>query len=86
MTVSATAVRTTELPSGESVPVLGMGTWHLAEGRHPRHEEIDALRTGLALGMNLIPALHADMIAADAALAVEQRRRGNPFAIVLDLF
>src|SRR6476661_9427550 len=54
MAISATAVRTTELPSGESVPVLGMGTWHLAEGRHPRHEEIDALHTGLALGINLI--------------------------------
>jgi diketogulonate reductase-like aldo/keto reductase len=31
-----------------------MGTWHLAEGRHPPEVEVDALRTGLDLGMALI--------------------------------
>ncbi len=25
------AVRTTRLPSGETVPVLGQGTWHMGE-------------------------------------------------------
>ncbi len=68
MTVSATAVRTTELPSGESVSVLGMGTWHLAEGRHPRQEEIEALRAGLALGTNLIDT--AEMYADGGAEAL----------------
>ncbi len=52
--LSATAVRTTKLPSGEAVPVLGQGTWHLAEDRHRREEEIHALRIGLDLGMTLI--------------------------------
>src|SRR5690242_5794687 len=52
--LSATAVRTTRLPSGEAVPVLGQGTWGIAEGKHPRQEEIQALRLGLDLGMTLI--------------------------------
>ena len=68
MTVSATAIRTTELPSGKSVPVLGMGTWHLAEGRHHRQEEIEALRSGLTLGMNLIDT--AEMYADGGAEAL----------------
>ncbi|HZP62407.1 MAG TPA: aldo/keto reductase [Terriglobales bacterium] len=52
--LSATAVRTTKLPSGEAVPVLGQGTWGLGEGKHSRDEEIKALRLGLDLGMSLI--------------------------------
>jgi len=36
------------------LPVLGLGTWHLAEGRRGRQDEIKALRLGLDLGMNLI--------------------------------
>lgn len=52
--LSVTTVRTTTLPSGEAVPVLGQGTWGLAEGIHPRPQEIEALRLGLDLGMTLI--------------------------------
>src|SRR5581483_4178043 len=47
-------LRTTKLPSGEAVPVLGLGTWHMAEGRHSREQETRALQTGLDLGMGLI--------------------------------
>jgi diketogulonate reductase-like aldo/keto reductase len=52
--MSVTTMRTVELPSGETMPVLGLGTWHLGEGRHPPQVEIDALRTGLDLGMALV--------------------------------
>jgi hypothetical protein len=38
--LSATLIRTTYLPSGEVVPVLGQGTWGLAEGKHERDQEI----------------------------------------------
>jgi len=48
------AVPSTKLPSGESVPVLGQGTWHLAEDPRRREDEIAALRLGLDLGMTLI--------------------------------
>jgi diketogulonate reductase-like aldo/keto reductase len=52
--MSVLTMRGVDLPSGETIPVLGMGTWHLAEGRHPAAVELDALRTGLDLGMTLI--------------------------------
>lgn len=47
-------MRTTTLPSGEAVPVLGQGTWHLAEDPGRRADEIAALRLGIDLGMTLI--------------------------------
>jgi diketogulonate reductase-like aldo/keto reductase len=49
-----TSTRTTTLASGEQVPVLGQGTWHLGDGRHPAAEEAAALRLGLDLGLTLI--------------------------------
>ena len=52
--MSVTTMRAVDLPSGETMPVLGLGTWHLGEGRHPPQVEIDALRTGLELGMALV--------------------------------
>jgi diketogulonate reductase-like aldo/keto reductase len=48
-------MRMVKLPEGiASVPALGQGSWHLAQGRHPEAVEEDALRTGLSLGMTLI--------------------------------
>jgi diketogulonate reductase-like aldo/keto reductase len=52
--MSVLTMRAVDLPSSETIPVLGMGTWHLGEGRHPPEVEMDALRTGLDLGMTLI--------------------------------
>lgn len=50
----APKVRTTQLPSGRPVPVLGQGTWRMGEDRSRRQSEVAALRYGLDLGMNLI--------------------------------
>ncbi|MGH9036921.1 MAG: aldo/keto reductase [Acidimicrobiia bacterium] len=47
-------MRTMRFPSGEPVPVLGMGTWQMASDPARRTEEILALREGLDLGMTLI--------------------------------
>ena len=47
-------MRTVKLPSGERIPVLGQGTWHLAEVAARRDTEILALRGGLELGMTVI--------------------------------
>ncbi len=47
-------MRTVKLPSGERIPVLGQGTWHLGEVPAHRDEEILALRRGLDLGMTVI--------------------------------
>jgi len=47
-------MRSVALPSGERVPALGMGTWHLGEDSATRAEEIETLRLGLDLGVTLI--------------------------------
>lgn len=47
-------MRTVTLASGEVLPVLGQGTWCMAEKRQSRQSEIAALRCGLDLGMTLI--------------------------------
>jgi diketogulonate reductase-like aldo/keto reductase len=51
---TSTEVRTVPLPSGETVVVLGQGTWGMGEDRRRRAAEIAALRLGLDLGMKLI--------------------------------
>ncbi len=50
----APKVRTTPLPSGRPIPVLGQGTWRMGEDPSRREAEVAALRYGLDLGMNLI--------------------------------
>lgn len=47
-------VGTTMMPSRRAMPVLGQGTWRMGEDRSQRKAEVDALRLGLDLGMNLI--------------------------------
>ncbi len=49
-----TTIASIPLPTGEAIPVLGQGTWHMGEDRARRAEEIKALRTGIDLGMTLI--------------------------------
>lgn len=46
--------REVALPSGETVPALGQGTWQMAELAGRRAQEIEALRLGVELGMSLI--------------------------------
>ncbi|MEU8167228.1 aldo/keto reductase [Micromonospora sp. NPDC049004] len=43
-----------ELPSGQTMPVLGQGTWYLGERPARRRDEIAALHTGLDLGLTMI--------------------------------
>jgi aryl-alcohol dehydrogenase-like predicted oxidoreductase len=47
-------MRTTALPSGETVPVLGQGSWNMGGDPAKRQDEIDALRFGLDNGMTII--------------------------------
>jgi len=42
------------LPSGETVPALGLGTWMMGQDSHARKHEVAALKLGLDLGMTLI--------------------------------
>ncbi|MEZ5805769.1 MAG: aldo/keto reductase [Rhizobiaceae bacterium] len=47
-------MRTTSLPAGEMVPVLGQGTWNMGDDSRRRRDEANALRLGIDLGMTLI--------------------------------
>jgi diketogulonate reductase-like aldo/keto reductase len=49
-----TAIRTLALPSSGQIPILGQGTWRMAENPAKRKMEIVALRLGLDFGMSLI--------------------------------
>ncbi|TPM01660.1 MULTISPECIES: aldo/keto reductase [unclassified Mesorhizobium] len=59
------SIRTTTLPSGEAVPVLGQGTWKMGEDSRRRAEEVNALKLGLDLGVKLIDT--AEMYASGGA-------------------
>ncbi|MDQ3702627.1 MAG: aldo/keto reductase, partial [Chloroflexota bacterium] len=63
--MSVATPRTTALPCGEVVPVLGQGTWHMAEDARRRQDEVVALRLGLDLGLTLIDT--AEMYASGGA-------------------
>lgn len=47
-------MRTIGLPSGRTIPVLGMGTWRMGERAWNRRNEIAALRHGLDSGITLV--------------------------------
>ncbi|BCG91316.1 aldo/keto reductase [Mesorhizobium sp. 131-2-1] len=58
-------IRTTALPSGEALPVLGQGTWKMGEDGRRHADEVKALQLGLDLGMTLIDT--AEMYASGGA-------------------
>jgi diketogulonate reductase-like aldo/keto reductase len=78
-----TAVRTLTLPSGDAVPVLGQGTWHMAEDPRHRRDEIAALRLGIELGMNLIDTaeMYADGGAEELVGEAIKGRRNEVFLV-----
>jgi diketogulonate reductase-like aldo/keto reductase len=47
-------MRHVALPDGETIPVLGMGTWGMGEAEAEAREEVAALELGLDLGIGLI--------------------------------
>ncbi len=71
------------LPSGESVPVLGQGTWYMGEDRRQFHQEADALRLGLDLGMTLIDTaeMYANGRAEEVVAEAISGRRDEAFLV-----
>jgi diketogulonate reductase-like aldo/keto reductase len=47
-------IATVRTRAGAQIPALGLGTWHMGERASLRRDEVNALRLGLDLGMNLI--------------------------------
>lgn len=72
-------IRQVTLPSGDTVPALGQGTWKMGESPARRADEVRALRLGIELGMMLIDT--AEMYASGGAEevvceAIEGQRDG----------
>jgi diketogulonate reductase-like aldo/keto reductase len=72
-----------ELPSGESVPQLGQGTWHVGESARKREAEIAALKLGLDLGMTLIDTaeMYSDGVAEGIVAEAIHGRRDQCFIV-----
>jgi diketogulonate reductase-like aldo/keto reductase len=52
--MSIRTIPAVRLPAGESIPVMGLGTWHLGENPARRASELAALRLGIDVGLTLI--------------------------------
>ena len=79
----APKVRTTPLPSGRAIPVLGQGTWRMGEDPEQRRSEVSALRYGLDLGMNLIDTaeMYGEGGAEEVVAEVIADRREEVFVV-----
>jgi diketogulonate reductase-like aldo/keto reductase len=74
---------TVKLRSGDAVPALGLGTWHMAESPRRRADEIAALRAGLDLGMTLIDTaeIYANGRAEELVAEAMGARRDEVFLV-----
>lgn len=72
-----------KLPSGQTVPALGQGTWYMGENAGERNHEVEALRHGIDLGMTLIDTaeMYADGEAEDAVGEAIAGRRDDVFLV-----
>ena len=76
-------MKTLRLPSGRSIPVLGLGTWQMGEDARQRTTEVSALRHGLDLGMTLIDTaeMYAEGGAEEVIAEVIADRRSSVFLV-----
>lgn len=76
-------MRVLKLPSGETVPVLGQGTWGMGEQARRAADEALALRLGLDLGMTLIDTaeMYGDGGAEEVVAEAIAGRRNEVFLV-----
>ena len=76
-------MRRVTLATGETVPQLGLGTWHMGENRAQRGAEADALRLGLDLGMTLIDTaeMYGEGGAEEVVAEAVKGRRDDAFIV-----
>lgn len=76
-------MRTLKLPSGQTIPILGMGTWQMGENRRDRQQEIEALRHGLDLGLSLIDTaeMYGEGSAEEVIAEAIAHRRSEVFLV-----
>ena len=76
-------MRKLKLPMGDEIPVLGLGTWRMGESRTKRADEVNALRLGIDLGMNLIDTaeMYADGKSEEVVAEAIAGRRKDVFIV-----
>ena len=76
-------MRTVQLSNGETVPALGVGTWHMGENRSEASREVEAIRAGIALGMTLVDTaeMYGDGGAERVVGEAVQGQRDNVFIV-----
>ncbi|CAN5791446.1 aldo/keto reductase [soil metagenome] len=76
-------MRTIELPSGQPIPALGMGTWKMGESNRHFQREVEALRYGLELGLTLIDTaeMYGEGGAEEVVAQVIAGRRSEVFLV-----
>jgi diketogulonate reductase-like aldo/keto reductase len=81
--MSAFNLPTVTLPSGQTVPQLGQGTWHMGESGRMRKDEVAALKLGLDLGMTLIDTaeMYGNGGAEEVVAEAVQGRRDECFIV-----
>lgn len=76
-------MNTIKLPSGQTIPALGMGTWRMGENHQHRQQEVAALRRGLELGVKLIDTaeMYGEGGAEEVVAEAVKGRRPNVFLV-----
>ncbi len=76
-------MQTVTLPSGETVPAFGMGSWHMGDHAAGRAEELATLRLGLELGAKLIDTaeMYGDGRAEELVGEAIHSRRDDVFLV-----
>jgi diketogulonate reductase-like aldo/keto reductase len=76
-------MRNTRLHSGEEVPVLGLGTWHMGERPANRQDERDAIRCAIDNGMKVIDTaeMYGDGAAEELVGEALAGRRSEAFIV-----
>jgi diketogulonate reductase-like aldo/keto reductase len=76
-------VRTITLPLGQSIPAMGLGTWHLAEDPGRWDVEVRSLQLGIDLGLTLVDTaeMYADGGAEELVGEAIEGRRDQVFLV-----
>jgi len=76
-------MKTVTLPSGGQVPTFGNGTWHMAEDRSSRGEEIATIQHAIDRGVSLIDTaeMYAEGGAEQLVGEAIRERRGRVFLV-----
>src|SRR4029450_9941193 len=79
----ASSLRAVTLPDGTAAPALGLGTWYLGENPGGHDIQLDALRTGIAIGLTLVdPAeMYGDGAAEELVGRAIAGRRDDVFLV-----